>query len=145
LESQYDTKRWIFILKEMIEFRQKDFGKLGEFAKRVWADGKKKVDKVVESPGVKTGLAASGTVLGVTNLSLNLSRKKEDTRLREEQLKAMEDLTKALKEAKDENVRQAAERMRPKFRVKHPEDIHDEDVIVLPNPVSSIKKTIKKK
>ena len=129
----------------MIEFRQKDFGKLGEFAKRVWADGKKKVDKVVESPGVKTGLAASGTVLGVTNLSLNLSRKKEDTRLREEQLKAMEDLTKALKEAKDENVRQAAERMRPKFRVKHPEDIHDEDVIVLPNPVSSIKKTIKKK
>ncbi len=129
----------------MIEFRQKDFGKLGEFAKRIWTSGKEKVDKVVESPGVKTGLAASGTVLGVANLSLNLSRKKEDTRLREEQLKAMEDLTKALKEAKDENVRQAAERMRPKFRVKHPEDIHDEDVIVLPNPVSSIKKTIKKK
>lgn len=129
----------------MIEFRQKDFGKLGEFAKRLWTSGKEKVDKVMENPGVKTGLTASGTVLGVANLNLNLSRKKEDTRLREEQLKAMEDLTRALKEAKDENVRQAAERMRPKFRVKHPEDIHDEDVIVLPNPVSSIKKTIKKK
>lgn len=128
----------------MIEFRQKDFGKLGRFTKKVWTDSKEKVNKVMESPGVKTGLAASGTVLGVANLSLNLSRKKEDTRLREEQLKAMEDLTKALKEAKDENVRQAAERMRPKFRVKHPEDIHDEDVIVLPNPVSSIKKTIKR-
>jgi hypothetical protein len=129
----------------MIEFRQKDFGKLGDLAKRLWADGKEKVDKVMKSPEVKTGLTASGTVLGVANLNLNLSRKKEDTRLREEQLKAMEDLTRALKEAKDENVRQAAERMRPKFRVKHPEDIHDEDVIVLPNPVSSIKKTIKKK
>lgn len=128
----------------MIEFRQKDFGKLGRFTKKVWTDSKEKVNKVMESSGVKTGLAASGTVLGVANLSLNLSRKKEDTRLREEQLKAMEDLTKALKEAKDENVRQAAERMRPKFRVKHPEDIHDEDVIVLPNPVSSIKKTIKR-
>ena len=129
----------------MIEFRQKDFGKLGKFTKKVWTDSKEKANKVLENPRVKTGLTASGTVLGVANLSLNLSRKKEDTRLREEQLKAMEDLTKALKEAKDENVRQAAERMRPKFRVKHPEDIHDEDVIVLPNPVSSIKKTIKKK
>lgn len=116
----------------MIEFRQKDFSKLRTALK-----------KAGEDP-VKTGLAASGTILGVANLSLNMSRKKKDTELRKEQMKAMGDLTNALRESTDARVRESAKKTKVSFRKKHPEDLEDYDVIVLPNPISSIKKKIKK-
>jgi len=117
----------------MIEFRQKDFNKLGDAAK-----------KVAESPITRGAVVASGPILGVANLSLNMSRKKKDTELRKDQLKAMEDLTKALKESNDLEIREAAKHAKTSFRRKHPEDIKDDDVIIIPNPVSSIKKRFKK-
>lgn len=100
--------------------------------------------KVAESPITKGAIVASGPILGVANLSLNMSRKKKDTELRKDQLKAMEDLTKALKESNDLEIREAARNARTSFRRKHPEDIKDGDVIIIPNPVSSIKKKFKK-
>ena len=116
----------------MIEFRQKDFSKFTEALK-----------KAGEDP-IKTGLAASGTVLGVANLSLNMSRKKKDTELRKEQMQAMGELTNALRESTDARIKESAKKTKASFRKKHPEDLDECDVIILPNPISSIKKKIRK-
>mgnify|MGYP007133746945 CR=1 FL=1 len=117
----------------MIQFKQKDFSKAKEALK-----------KAKDSPVTKTALAAVPTVLGVANLSLNLSRKKKDTELRKEQIRSMDDLSKALRESTDTNIKLAARNTKTTLRKKHVEDINDDDVIILPNPVSSIKKAIKK-
>ena len=116
----------------MIKFRQKEFNRTA-----------KKIKKAAENP-VKSVLLVSSPVFGAANLSLNVSKKKKDTELREEQLRAMEDLTKALKESNDLEIREAARHAKTSFRRKHPEDIKDDDVIIIPNPVSSIKKKFKK-
>ena len=117
----------------MIEFRRKDFSKVGKTAR-----------KIADSPITKGAIVASGPILGVANLSLNISRKKKDTELRRDQLRAMEELTRALKESNDLEIREAAKRTKKSFRKKHPEDIKDDDVIMIPNPVSSLKKKFKK-
>lgn len=118
----------------MIEFRQKTFGRFRAALK-----------KAGEDP-VKTGLAASGTILGVANLSLNMSRKKKDTELREEQRDAMNNLADALIiSSNNPKVVKKAKRMKASFRKKHPETIEEEDLLVLPNPVSMVKKKSKKK
>ena len=116
----------------MIEFRQKDFSKLGKASK-----------ELMESPVTKTALVVSGPALGVANLSLNMSRKKKDTELRKEQLEAMEDLTRALRDSNNMRVKEAAKQMKRSFRKKHPEDVQDADVIIIPNPISSFKRKIK--
>ena len=117
----------------MIKFRQKEFNRVSDAAK-----------KVAESPITRGAVVASGPILGVANLSLNVSRKKKDTELREDQLRAMEELRKALKESNDLEIREAARHAKTSFRRKHPEDIKDDDVIIIPNPVSSIKKKFRK-
>jgi len=114
----------------MIEFRQKDFGKVRDAFK-----------KAGEDP-IKTALGATGTVLGVANLSLNLSRRKKDTELRQEQIKAIDNLTKALEETKSSEVKKSSKKLRTSFRKKHPEDINEDHYIILPNPVSIIKDKI---
>ena len=76
---------------------------------------------------------------------LNVHRKREDTRLRREQIEAMDNLTKAIQESSNsDRVRKAAKSTRVSFRKKHPEDLNDEDLIILPNPVSKITKFKKK-
>jgi len=116
----------------MIEFRQKDFSKLRTALK-----------KAAEDP-IKLGLAAAGPAIGLANLSLNMSRKKKDTELRKDQMRAMENLTNALKESTDAKIKEAASKTKVSFRKKHPEDISRDDVITLPNPISSFKKKRKK-
>ena len=117
----------------MIRFRQKDFSKLKEAFENL---KKTKFAKIV-----KKGATPTAVGLGVANLSLNLSRKKKDTELREEQIEAMNNLAKALnKYSKSQEVRDSSKKVATSFRKKHPESISEEDVIILPNPVSYLKK-----
>lgn len=119
----------------MIKFRQKDFS----------GAGKELYKKVKENPGTKAIIVATPTALGVANLSLNMSRKKKDTELREEQTEAMQLLAESIrKSSKDKNIKKEAKNVEVSFRKKHPESVKEDDVIVLPNPVSILKKKSKK-
>lgn len=127
----------------MIEFRQKNFGKIfkaaGEKIKPV-------VETIKNNKVVATTAAVAPTAIGLANLELNVHRKREDTKLRKEQIVAMDNLTKAIQESSDDKkVKKAAKSTRVSFRKKHPEDLQDEDLIILPNPVSKITKFRKKK
>ncbi len=93
----------------------------------------------------KVILPVSATAFGAANLSLNMSRKKQDTELRREQTKALEDLTKALKEQNEsKEIKRSASKTRAAFKKKHIEDLDEDDIIVLPNPVSKLKKLTKR-
>lgn len=117
----------------MIQFRQKDFSKLKEVFEKIKDT---KLARIIKKGGTPTAVG-----LGVANLSLNLSRKKKDTELREEQTEAMNNLAKALnKYSKNQEVKDGSKRVATAFRKKHPESISEEDVIILPNPVSYLKK-----
>ena len=126
----------------MIEFRQKSFGKIfkaaGEKIKPI-------VDTIKNNKAVAATTAAAPTAIGLANLELNVHRKREDTRLRKEQIESMDNLTRAIQESnRDSKVKKAAKSTRASFRKKHPEDLNDEDLIILPNPVSKITKFKKK-
>ena len=118
----------------MIKFRQKDFS----------GSGKELYKRVKESPGTKAIIVATPTAIGVANLSLNMSRKKKDTELREEQVEAMRLLAESIRESSNnKEIKKGARKIETSFRKKHPESIEDEDIIVLPNPVSMLKKKSK--
>jgi hypothetical protein len=126
----------------MIEFRQKSFGNIfkaaGEKMKPI-------VDNIKNNKAVAATAAAAPTAIGLANLELNVHRKREDTKLRKEQIEAMDNLTRAIQESdRDSRVKKAAKSTRVSFRKKHPEDLNDEDLIILPNPVSKITKFKKK-
>lgn len=126
----------------MIEFRQKSFGKIfkaaGEKIKPI-------VDTIKNNKAVAAVSAVAPTAIGVANLELSVHRQREDTKLRKEQVEAMDNLTKAIQESSDsDKIRKAARSTRISFRKKHPEDLNDEDLIILPNPVSKITKFKKK-
>jgi len=126
----------------MIEFRQKNFGNIfkaaGEKMKPI-------VDNIKNNKAVAATAAVTPTAIGLANLELNVHRKREDTKLRKEQIEAMDNLTRAIQESnKDSRVKKAAKSTRVSFRKKHPEDLNDEDLIILPNPVSKITKFKKK-
>ena len=70
----------------MIEFRQKIFGKF-----RAWA--KKGMENT--NP-VMLGLSTAGTGLGVANVVINKQRRDADIKLREDQIKATNELTTVL-------------------------------------------------
>lgn len=114
----------------MIEFRQKIFGK----------NIKEVTRKVVDSPAAKAVLVASGPAIGLANLSLNMSRKKQDTDLRKEQTEAIQNLADALKDSKSDKTKKSSKKVSVAFKKKHPEDIQEDEYIILPNPVSKIKK-----
>lgn len=126
----------------MIEFRQKSFGKIfkaaGEKIKPI-------VDTIKNNKAVAAVSAVAPTAIGVANLELSVHRQRKDTKLRKEQVEAMDNLTKAIQESSDsDKIRKAARSTRISFRKKHPEDLNDEDLIILPNPVSKITKFKKK-
>ena len=75
----------------MIEFRQKIFAKTPKLKKfREWT--KEKLD----SPIIPLGLSTAGTGLGVANVVINKQRRDADIRLREDQIKATNELTEVL-------------------------------------------------
>ena len=126
----------------MIEFRQKSFGKILKAAEDKI---KPIIEAVKNNKAVATTAAVAPTAIGLANLELNVHRKREDTKLRKEQIVAMDNLTKAIQESSDDNrVKRAAKSTHVSFRKKHPEDLNDEDLIILPNPVSKITKFKKK-
>ena len=114
----------------MIEFRQKIFG----------GKARKVTKRVIDSPAAKALLVASGPAVGLANLSLNMSRKKQDTELRKEQTEAIQNLADALKESNNRKAKNTSKKAAVVFKKKHPEDINEEDCIVIPNPVSKIVK-----
>lgn len=84
MEDEYDSKRWLFLLKLikiMAKFKPKKIIRdVKEFYKN--------------NPTAKITTATAG--FSGTNLAINATRKNSDKKYQEEQLEAMDKLTKAL-------------------------------------------------
>lgn len=80
----------------MIEFRQKIFAKprLPRFNKKEIQDWT--VEKIKDTNPITTGVAAVGAGLGVANYRVNKQRRDADIELREDQIKATNELTDVL-------------------------------------------------
>lgn len=94
----------------MIEFRQKVFAKPEFKAKglKEWAVGQIKTN----TNPLMLGISTAGTGLGVANVVINKQRRDADIKLREDQIKATNELTDALRKIEGLDQKEAKKHSR---------------------------------
>lgn len=121
----------------MIEFRQKVFSKFRQKEVKSWI-----VKKVKETNPVTAGLGVAGTGLGAANFAVNKKRKDADIELREEQIKVINDLSKALDKIEGVDSKKHSVKLKKAYKRQIPEIEHP---CVLQKTADALSKKMRRK